>query len=102
LEGGGVKIKGEVENVAVFAACRASCESHGDARGATYHNRCLQDLLTRINHWADMAEAALAYVEWQIDNGVDVPMDGATYIRERGKLWDAFMVARGKSKGVEQ
>ena len=95
-----MKIKGEVENVAVFAACRASCEAYGDARGAIYHNRCLQDLLIRINHWADMAEAALAYVEWQIDNGVDVPMDGATYMREREKLWDAFIVARDRAKEV--
>jgi len=95
-----VKIKGEVENVAVFAACRASCEAYDDARGAIYHNRCLQDLLIRINHWADMAEAALAYVEWQIDNGVDVPMDGATYMREREKLWDAFIVARDRAKEV--
>ena len=95
-----MKIKGEVENVAVFAACRASCEAYDDARGAIYHNRCLQDLLIRINHWADMAEAALAYVEWQIDNGVDVPMDGATYMREREKLWDAFIVARDRAKEV--
>ena len=95
-----MNIKDEVENVAVFAACRASCEAYDDARGAIYHNRCLQDLLIRINHWADMAEAALAYVEWQIDNGVDVPMDGATYMREREKLWDAFIVARDRAKEV--
>ena len=74
----------------------------GNAREADSCGQLVGQSLDNIGRWADMAEAALAYVEWQIDNGVDVRMDGATYMREREKLWDAFMVARGKAKGIEQ
>ena len=51
----------------------------------------------RLDCVVKAAEAAMAYAEYQVNNGWDANVDGATYIRERGKLWDAFMEARAKA-----
>ena len=51
----------------------------------------------RLDRAVKVAEAAIAYAEHQVNNGWDANVDGATYIRERGKLLDAFMAAREKA-----
>lgn len=51
----------------------------------------------RLDRVVEVAEAALAYAEFQVNAGWGTSTDGATYIRERGKLWDAFMEARAKA-----
>ncbi len=48
-----------------------------------------------------VAEAALAYVEWRM-RGFPASMDGATYIREREKLWGAFKAAYRAAKEFEK
>ena len=99
-------IKREAKKLAVCVACEQAAKASGNARAVEYYGELVGRLLDGIDRWADMAEAAIAYVEFQVSshsrNGDDAPMDGATYIRERGKVWDAFMEARGKAKGIEQ
>ena len=92
-------VKQAIRDVA-WMSRMAPAASQDDIFKKSIRNSKITKQLDAIDHWADMAEAALAYVEWQIDNGVDVPMDGATYMREREKLWDAFIVARDRAKEV--
>ena len=53
----------------------------------------------RLDCVVKVAEAAMAYAEYQASNpGVEAK----DYFRERGKLWDAFMEARAKAKDANQ
>lgn len=51
----------------------------------------------RLDRVVEVAEAAMAYAEFQVNAGWEAGMDGASYIRERGELWDAFIEAREKA-----
>ena len=51
----------------------------------------------RLDRAVKVAEAAIAYAAFQSDAGRETGMDGASYIRERGKLLDAFIEARAKA-----
>jgi len=84
----------------VYAKCQQIAETSEDVDAAAYHERFVRQSIERINRWADMANAALVFCEYQVNNGWDANVDGATYIRERGKLWDAFMESRAKAKGM--
>ena len=93
-------IKSQVKCLVVYAKCKAACEAVGDEHGIEYHGKFLRESLDRINLWADMAEAALALAEHQATSGYDPEVDRSTYVRQRGELWDAFIMARAKAKGV--
>ena len=95
-------IKSELERLAVYAACKAACEAYDDHSGASDHGGRVRDSISRIGRWADMAGAALALVEWQIENPWNLLRCQVTYEREFGKLCDAFTAARAKAKGVQQ
>jgi hypothetical protein len=93
-------IKREAKKLAVCVACEQAAKASGNARAVEYYGELVRRLLDGIDRWADMAEAAIAYVEYQTNDGSDAGRDGATYICERGKLWRAFMQARAKAKGA--
>ena len=99
-------IKSEVKKLVVYAKCQQEAETIGNVRAVEYYGKFVRQSLNAIDRWADMAEAAIAHAEFQVSshsrNGDDAPMDGATYIRERGKLWDAYMEARAKAKAITQ
>ena len=99
-------ITAEIRFLLTYVQCQHDAEALRDADAAAYHERFARRSLKRINRWADMANAAIAHAEFQVSshsrNGDDAPMDGATYIRERGKLWDAFMEARARAKATNQ
>jgi len=44
-----------------------------------------------------VAEAAIALAEYQATSGYDPEVDRSTYLQQRGKLWDAFILARAKA-----
>lgn len=53
----------------------------------------------RLYRAVAVAEAAIAYAEYQASNpGVDA----SDYLREQCRLWDAFMAARAKAKDANQ
>lgn len=95
-----MNVKKAIRNVINEAKCQVDAERDGYDSIARVRRRCVDLMLEPIDRWADMAEAALAYVEYQFNDRSDAGRDGATYIRERGELWDAFMAARAKVKGV--
>lgn len=101
-----VDIKREMERLAVHAACKAACEAHDNFSDASDHGVRVRDSISRIGQWGEMAGAALAYVEWQIDNPwnpmLSQGVNPLAYEREREKLWDAFMAARRKAVGVKE
>lgn len=93
-----MNVKQAIRNVINEAKCQVDAERDGDDSIARMRRRCVNLMLEPIDRWADMAEAAIAYVEYQTNDRSDTGRDGATYIRERGKLWDRFMEARRKAK----
>lgn len=95
-----VDVKTELEKLAVYAACKAACESHEDHSGASEHGGRVRDAISRLGQWADMAGAALALAEWQINNPWSLMLCQVTYERELRKMWDAFMVAKDKAREV--
>ena len=52
------------------------------------------DRLCRV---VEVAEAAIAYAEYQATSGYDPEVDSMTYTAERGRLWHAFIMARAKA-----
>ena len=93
-------IKREVKHLVVYAKCQEAAEVKGDKEAFAYHGQRMRQSLDDIDRWADMAEAAIAHAEYQIRVHSYAPVDSATYIRERGQLWDAYMAAREKTKEV--
>lgn len=93
-------IKREVKCLVVYAKCQEAAELKGDKEAFAYHGRRLRQSLDDIDLWADMAEAAMAVLEHILDHEHDDQLDGRTYIREQGGLWDAFVAARERAKGV--
>ena len=96
------------EAIGEYAVRYAQCQEviGWDGEGAERIRRQFGESVDRLCRVVEVAEAAIAHAEFQVSshsrNGDDAPMDGATYIRERGKLWDAFMEARARAKATNQ
>ena len=94
-------IKQAIREVA-WMSRMTTAASDGDVFKKAIRNLRIKKQLESIDAWADMAEAAIALTEYQATSGYDPEVDRSTYLQQRGKLWDAFMEARGKAKGIEQ
>lgn len=70
-----------------------------DGEGVERIRRQAGEAGERLDRVVKVAEAAMAYAAFQADAGWKTGMDGASYIRERGKLLDAFIEARAKGEG---
>ena len=93
-------IKSEVKNLVVYAQCEEASAQRGNVDAEKRYQRLCRQSLDAIDRWADMANAAIALAEHQATSGYDPEVDIATYTAERGRLWDAFIMARAKAKGA--
>ena len=78
-----------------YAHCQEVIGMEGE--GVERIRRQFGESVDRLCRVVEVAEAAMAYAEFQADAGRETSMDGASYIRERVKLWNAFMAAREKA-----
>ena len=93
-------VKNEIKNLVLYAMCQQDAVTFGSARAANGYGQLVGQSLDNIGRWADMAEAAMAYMEHQAASVGDPVADEAAYYRERCRLWDAFMLAKDKAKEV--
>ena len=92
----------ELKKLVVYAKCQESADVKGDKEAFAYHGQRVRRSLDAIDRWADVAEAAIALAEYQATSGYDPDVDNKTYTAERGRLWDAFIMARAKAMAVNQ
>jgi hypothetical protein len=90
----------ELKKLVVYAKCQEAAEVEGEEEAFAYHGRRVRQSLDAIDQWADMANAAIALAEYQAISGYDPSVDSRAYTAERGRLWDAFIMARVKVKGA--
>ena len=90
-------IKSEVKELVVYAKCQQEAETIGNVRAVEYYGKFVRQSLDAIDRWADMANAAIALAEYQATSGYDPEVDRSTYVQQRGRLWDAFIMARAKA-----
>ena len=95
-------IKIKVKCLVVYAKCQVLADVKGDKEACAYHGQRMRRSLDDIDLWADMAEAALAYIEHQAATVHDSSVDSKAYMAERKRLWDAFVTAREKAKAMNQ
>ena len=70
-----------------------------EGEGVERIRRQFGESVDRLCRVVKVAEAAMAYAEYQASNpGVEAK----NYFCEQRRLWDAFMVARDKAKRIEQ
>ena len=90
------------ETIAAYtnaASAQDYYDDRGDAQRADAAAEHLRHWQRVIDVQLAVAEAAMAYAEFNVNAGWETGMDGASYIRERGKLLDAFIEARAKDEG---
>ena len=87
------------EAIGEYAVRYAQCQEviGWDGEGAERIRRQFGESVDRLCRVVEVAEAAMAYAAFQSDAGWEAGMDGASYIRERGKLLDAFIEARARA-----
>lgn len=100
LEVIGVNIKQAILELQKLERQHMDAIANGDASKEEMYDGMIGRIQDACNLWVDMAKAAIAYAEFQADAGRETSMDGASYIRERVKLWNAFLAARAKVKGA--
>ena len=92
------------EAIGEYAVRYAQCQEvlGWEGEGAERIRRQFGESVDRLCRVVEVAEAAIAYMEHQAASVYDPDDCDLEYAQQRGKLWDAFMVARGKAKGIEQ
>jgi arsenate reductase-like glutaredoxin family protein len=99
LEGGIVNLREAIEEYANAVSARDYYDNRLDAqRVAEVIRECWQDLDVLLA----VAEAAIAYMDYDADNERDAEVIDGTYVGRRCELWDAFVVARDKAKAANQ
>jgi hypothetical protein len=87
------------EAIGEYAAHYGRCQEviGWGGEGAERIRRQFGEVEERLDRVVKVAEAAIAYAEYQASNpGVEVK----DYFRELCRLWDAFMAARAKAREV--
>ena len=90
-------VKNEIKNLVVYAKCQQDAVTCGSARAANGYGQLVGQSLDNIGRWADMAEAALAYMEHQATSVHDPDECDLDRAQQRATLWDAFIMARAKA-----
>ena len=94
-------IKQAIREVA-WMSRMATAASDGDVFKKAIRNLRIKKQLESIDAWADMAEAALAYMEHQATSVHDPDECDLDRAQQRATLWDAFMEARARAKAANQ
>ena len=68
-----------------------------EGEGVERIRRQFGEVEERLDRAVNVAEAAIALAEYQATSGYDPEVDRSTYLQQRGKLWDAFILARAKA-----
>ena len=89
-------IKQAIREVA-WTSRMATAASDGDVFKKAIRNLRIRKQLESIDAWADMAEAALAYAEYQYDTDHGELVEMGDYMSRRGQLWHRFVKAREKA-----
>ena len=68
-----------------------------EGEGVERIRRQFGEVEERLDCVVKVAEAAIALAEYQATSGYDPEVDRSTYVQQRGRLWDAFIMARAKA-----
>ncbi len=93
-----MNLREAIESYANAVSNRVYYDDRGDAQRADAAAETLCHRRQLIDVQLAVAEAAIAYAEYQASN----PFSAGEYFREQCKLWDAFIAARAKARDANQ